>query len=374
MILTLIIDQYESSNNGTTVTARCLANELTRLGHEVRIVTTSDYKNNEYKVKVNKLPILYQLCKSHGMIIAKKNRKVLKKAIKGADLVHCFLPFPLQKQALKIAKKCNVPVSAGFHLQPQNITYTIYLERARLLNSFIYYFLKKYFYQHVKYIHCPSDMIKNQLIEHDYQGVFQVASNGYDRKFRPKEVEKPSELKDKFIVIMVGRLSREKRQDLIIKAIKESKYENKIQLVLAGKGPWFKRLEALGQGLTNKPMIKFYQKDELIDLLNYSDLYVHASDAEIEGISCIEAFACGLVPIISDSKLSATNQFALTSYNLFESGNHLSLRDKIDFFIENEDKLAYLKQEYIEYSKEFSLPKCVDKLIYMFNMAINEGV
>ena len=38
---------------------------------------------------------------------------------------------------------------------------------------------------------------------------------------------------------------------------------------------------------------------------------MHSADAEIEAISCIEAFACGNVPIIANSPNSATKQFAL---------------------------------------------------------------
>lgn len=48
---------------------------------------------------------------------------------------------------------------------------------------------------------------------------------------------------------MIGRLSREKRQDLIIKAIGESKYNDKIQLVLCGKGPWKAHLESLSKNI-----------------------------------------------------------------------------------------------------------------------------
>ena len=32
-----------------------------------------------------------------------------------------------------------------------------------------------------------------------------------------------------------------------------------------------------------------------------SDLYVHAADVEIEAMSCMEAFAGGLVPVIANS-------------------------------------------------------------------------
>lgn len=61
----------------------------------------------------------------------------------------------------------------------------------------------------------------------------------------------------------------------------------------------------------------FYGKQELCDLIACCDLYVHAADAEIEAISCIEAFSTGLVPVISDSPKSATHQFALDERSRF---------------------------------------------------------
>lgn len=90
---------------------------------------------------------------------------------------------------------------------------------------------------------------------------------------------------------MVGRLSREKRQDLLIKAIGTSKYNKNIQLILCGKGPWKKHLQKLSKKyLANPVKFEFLPQPELLKVINYSDLYVHASDAEIEAISCMEAF------------------------------------------------------------------------------------
>ena len=67
--------------------------------------------------------------------------------------------------------------------------------------------------------------------------------------------------------------------------------------------------------------------------MNSCDLYIHASDAEIEGISCMEALACGLVPVISDSERSATNQYALDERSLFKAGDAGSLAEKIDYWV-----------------------------------------
>src|SRR5690554_7753569 len=56
-------------------------------------------------------------------------------------------------------------------------------------------------------------------------------------------------------------------------------------------------------------------------------------------ISCIEAFSCGLVPIISESRRSATTQFALGKEHLFCAGRSSSLAEKIDSWISNPQKL-----------------------------------
>lgn len=59
---------------------------------------------------------------------------------------------------------------------------------------------------------------------------------------------------------MIGRLSNEKRQDLIFEAISKSKYSDKIQLVLAGKGPKYNKYKKLGEKLVNEPVISFLIK------------------------------------------------------------------------------------------------------------------
>ncbi len=169
---------------------------------------------------------------------------------------------------------------------------------------------------------------------------------------------------------MIGRLSGEKRQDLIIQATILSRYKNQIQLVFAGKGPKEAEYKNLGKALPNPPIFGFYSQEELLNLINYSDLYVHASDAEIEGISCMEAIACGLVPVISDSKLSATNEFALTAECLFQAGDAQSLADRIDYWIEHPQEKATLSQIYASRANDMRVDNCIDKAELMYQKTI----
>lgn len=374
MKILIVIDQFDNSNNGTTISARRFAKGLKEAGNEVYVVSTGDSKN-EYKFNLKEMPLppgISHLIKSQGMSFAIPNTEILEKAISSVDIVHFYMPFFISKAGLKICEKLHVPHTAAFHVQPENITYSIGLGTKTKVNDLIYTHYRDSFFNRFTHIHCPSEFIANELKEHGYTAKLHVISNGVDEKFKYYGKEKLPEFKDKFVISMIGRYSNEKRQDVLIDAISKSKYANKIQLVLAGKGPKKDKYEKLGKCLPNKPVMKFYNTDELIDLLKSTDLYVHSADAEIEAISCIEAFACGNVPIIANSRNSATKQFALVKESLFEAGNSQDLANKIDYWIEHEDYRKKMEKEYSKHADNYRLKNSIIKIEEMFNDAIRE--
>ena len=105
-------------------------------------------------------------------------------------------------------------------------------------------------------------------------------------------------------------------------------------------------------------------------MINFCDLYVHPSYAEIESIACVEAITCGLVPIISDSKMSAAKHFALDEHNLCRANDIKALARAIDFMIENPAFRAKQREEYIRYAERFQIDKCIDKMEEMFADAV----
>ena len=374
MKILIVIDQFDNSNNGTTISARRFVKGLKDAGNEVYVISTGD-KKDEYKFNLKELPLLpgiSHIVKSQGMSFAIPDTELLEKAISSVDVVHFYMPFWLSKVGLKICEKQHVPHTAAFHVQPENITYTIGLGTKTKVNDMIYSHYRDSFFNKFTHIHCPSEFIANELKEHGYTAKLHVISNGVDEEFKYYEKKKLPEFKDKFVITMIGRYSNEKRQDVLIDAISKSKYADKIQLVLAGKGPEEKKYRKLGEKLTNPPVIKFYDKKNLIKLLASTDLYVHSADAEIEAISCIEAFACGNVPIIANSKNSATKQFALVSESLFNAGDSEDLAHKIDFWIENEDYRKEMEVKYSKSAEKYRLKDSIKKMEEMFEDAIRE--
>ena len=182
-------------------------------------------------------------------------------------------------------------------------------------------------------------------------------------KYRKKEVTRVAPFDKHFNILFIGRYSKEKSHKILIDAVAKSKYKDNIQLVFAGQGPIERSLrkEVKKVGII-PPLMSFYSRDELVNIINQCDLYVHPAEIEIEAISCLEAITCGLVPVISDSPRSATNRFALDERNLFKNNNPEDLAKKIDYWIEHPKEKEECSKAYGDYTKQFDQTYCMEKM------------
>lgn len=116
-----------------------------------------------------------------------------------------------------------------------------------------------------------------------------VIPNGVDPLvFKPKLVKQ-----EKYLVLSVGRLVRQKNYELLIKVISLSRFNNKIKLVIIGNGPLQLRLENLAQNL--KINLKIMPNVQYQDLLVwYQKAAVFALTSQIEGQPkvLLEAMSC----------------------------------------------------------------------------------
>ena len=373
MKIVLVIDYFGNTTNGTTMTARHLYKQIEAAGHEVVVITgAGNGWPNVYECGVMSIPIGNYFFKQNGFYFSKVKWDKIQAALEGADLVHFLADFHLERVVKKYCDKNGIKTFSAFHIQPENATYQLHLVKFPFVNWMLYHFYRIIFFDKFNHIHCPSNMIADQLKKHKYKANLHVVSNGISDRFHPVESVRPEEEKDKYIICMVGRITHEKRQDLVVKAIAHSKYADRIKLYLLGRGTWTKKITKMAKKkLKNESFIGFVPHERLLQILNYSDLYIHASDIEIEAISCMEAFACGIVPVISDSKLSATSQFALTPNSKFKAGNYKDLAKKIDYWVEHEEEKKEYEKKYADFARGFYLEKCNRELIDLFEGVVN---
>lgn len=372
MKILLVIDTYDTNNNGTSISAQRFAAVLREHSNEVRILTTGEPAPDKFVLKEFKVPLFNDLIHSHGFQFAQVDLDIIREAVAWADIVHCMMPFALETATKLIADQMHKPSTAAFHIQPENMTSSIGLGKAERINDSFYQVFNWTLYSRFTHIHTPSQFMADKLIKHGYKAKIHVISNGIDPSFVYTKCPKDPQYEGKILIVMVGRLSGEKRQDVIINAVQYSKYADRIQLVFAGKGPKYDEYVEMSKQLPNPPQFVFLTKNELIHLLAQTDLYVHASDMESEAISCIEAFATGLVPVIANSEDSATPQFALDGRSLFVPGRPKDLARAIDWWLDHPEEKERMEHEYAEAAKQYNIDESVRRCEGMFREAIEE--
>lgn len=366
MIIVFVIDNYLHQTNGTVITAKRFIESLRNNGHTVRILSCGEPKKDFYVLEEHKIPLVSYVAKKQDVIFSKPNKKVIMEAIKDADVVHLVTPWKTSRVTHRLCKKLGIPVTASFHIQPENITYGMGLSHAWLLNKLIYMKFKM-LYGQLDYVHAPSNFIAKELKNHNYPTSIKVISNGVSDVFFEQEIHEDA---DKFHIVSVGRYAKEKNQILLLKAVAQSKYKEQIRITLAGQGPKENQLRKYAKKHHLNVGFGFLTQEQLLNELSKASLYVHPANIEIEAISCIEAIAVGLVPLIADSKKSATPQFAIDERNLFKPNNVDDLTGKLDYWIENNEERIKQKEAYTTFSNKYRIRYSIELFEEMLTLAI----
>ncbi len=387
MKILFVIDSFYTTNNGTSISAQRFAGELRKRGHEVRVLCwdTPEYIENnltdgDFTTKKFHIPVFQPLCDKHDFSFALNNKEIVHSACDWADVVHVFVPFGIEMEAINYCHEIGKPVTAAFHIQPENMTSSVSMGKVEWFNEMFYRSFRRNIYNRVRHVHVPSLFMGRMIADRGYTAKIHVISNGIQDAFMEAGEKKAESRKSKvesqkqvFKIMMIGRLSQEKRQDVIINAVKYSKYADRIQLVFAGRGPEYNKYVELGKNLKHQPQFIYVGRDELIEELLTTDLYVHASDMESEAISCIEAFATGLVPVIANSEVSATPQFALDGRSLFMPGNPKDLARAIDYWLDHPEERLHMEEQYRLAGRKYSLAASVTAFEEMLNEEIKDN-
>ena len=380
MRILLVVDALQPGN-GTTASTLRFSHALRDQGHEVRLLSVGSTPVPSTRgipvvsVPVLYLPLITHLADLQNVDLARPVRAIVSSAVAEADLVHVVMPSPLGACAKHVAQHAGVPVTSGFHIQPENITYNVHLANARCLADRIYRMLWRAFYHDVSHLHAPSEFIAEQLRRHGYDQHLHVISNGVPPEFRPGPPRETWALDSSgpATVMTVGRLSPEKRIEVLVDAIARSRHRDRIRLVVAGRGPqreWLqRRAERAG---VDACFVSHDRPEDLIAELRAADLYVHPADVEIESLAALEASSVGLPCLIVDSPLSATSQFCrVPEHGLCPPRDPERMAADIDWWLEHPKERETAGKAQARCGQEYALDRSARVLVEMFDAAIS---
>ncbi|MCJ7471991.1 MAG: glycosyltransferase [Actinobacteria bacterium] len=310
------------------------------------------------------------------------------------DIVHLEDHLFVSRAALSEARRKNINIIATNHFTPYNWIPNLKIKK----NSFIYIIVEKilwgYFlnvFNKINNVTVPSNFAKEILRKAGFKKNVVVISNGVDlKKFKIIRNKKDDTIlkntkslfflkhgidTGKLIILSVSRLDSEKRIDRLINAISLIKDKIKLdfQFIIVGKGKEEENLKRLSRkkGMDNNTIFTGrVEEDDLLELYGESDIFISASDVELQGISIMEAMAAGLTVVAAHSMaIPELVQDGLNGYH-FEQGNAKDAGDKILRLINNK-KIRMemgLKSELL--IKQHDFEKTLDKFEEMYSRCL----
>lgn len=166
-------------------------------------------------------------------------------------------------------------------------------------------------------------------------------------------------------ILIVSRISSEKRIDLAIKAWNKVKDKKDWSLTIMGEGPQKKKLMEYVKN-KNIPNINFIDKQNPLNYYRKSKIFLMTSEFEGWGMTLTEAQQNGCVPIAMKSYLSVTDIISNGNNGLLiKDGSIKELTHAIEILINDEQKLKELSHNAFKSAKRYEASQIADKWILL---------
>lgn len=316
MRILMATDTYPPDLSGSSVFARRLARDLTRLGHEVHVVCASD--DGPAKLVVDPLGVRVHRLSSLPLLIhpplrfvspigTRRRLRDLVASIR-PDVVHAQDHFTIGRAAISAAVENGIPVVATNHFMPQNLTPYLPAPCRPLVTRAAWFDFQRV-YRHADRVTAPTPTAAAVVCRHFRQRAVEPISCGVDTEtFHPHSAPSVSRrslsLPDVPTIGYVGRLDADKHLTDPVRALARVDGPVPAQLVLAGTGPRRRRLEHLAGELGIAGRVHFlgFVPDELLpEVYAACDVFCMPGTAELQSIATLEALATGLPVVLADA-------------------------------------------------------------------------
>ena len=175
------------------------------------------------------------------------------------------------------------------------------------------------------------------------------------------------------IITHISNFRKVKRIPDIIKIFHKIQQQIPSKLMMVGDGPEKEKAELLCEelGIANK-VIFFGNSNEIDKILCFSDLFLLPSETESFGLAALEAMACS-VPVISSNTggLPEVNVDGFSGY-LSNVGDIDSMAENAVRILENETNLASFKKNAYTVAERFDIAKILPLYEAIYEKAIQE--
>lgn len=276
--------------------------------------------------------------------------------------------------SLTVARALEIPHLLTFHTMANEAVkyYSFMPMREDVLVPSVWIYLRNMM-RRPEVVIAPSAPIKDELMANGVRmNACEVVPTGVDLiRFSPKNYDR--KFLQKFgldghrTVLHVGRLSMEKRLDIVLKAMAQLKKEEPdLRLLVAGQGPAYDHYRALAKSLGVSDRVAFagfLSDEDLPKAYATCDMLALASTFETQGLVVLEALASGTP--VAGIRCRAIPEFVTEGKNgcLFDEE---SCAEGIRRCLA---RAPSMKLNAVASARDYSVDACTDKLVKTYGLA-----
>ena len=387
MRIGIFTDTYPPYINGVSTSVAMLENALTKMGHEVFIVTVNpekySFKENDHIIRIPGIPIGIYDYRLTGIYPLKAIKKIKAWDL---DIIHSHTEFGVGTFARIIAKQLDIPLVHTYHTMYEDYVHYItkgYFNRSS--KKLVEYLTKFYCDKTATELIVPTkktyDLFKEKY--HLEKDVHIVPTGIEIERFFKKDIDRAKVKKlrqnlgiqnDDFVILFVGRIGKEKSVDVLIdgQVLISRKYP-RAKLVIVGDGPDIEQFKKRVKRLKLSDNVIFVGKvpwEEVPYYYNIADVFVTASKTETQGLTVIEAMAASLpVVAVLDDAFKNTIEDGVSGY-LFK--DRRDYQKKIMMLLENSDVLAKMSEEAFKRAEPHSTKYFAQNVLDVYMKALGD--
>jgi 1,2-diacylglycerol 3-alpha-glucosyltransferase len=307
---------YPPTISGVTLVVRKVAREMVRRGHQVTVVTASDrgapYHDYDMGVALWRIRSTPNPFWSEGRLPVLRYER-LKEIIAEArpDVINTHEGALLSWQLYRLEhERKHIPEILTCHYLPRFVTYYVQVgDIAEKVVQDVTWDLGLRIINGFDHVIFPSQTQRKAFLEEGLERDSAVISNGVDTsRYRPGDPE--PEMESRYAlprgarILFVGRTARDKKIDVLIRAMGLLRPAHPAHLLLVGRGDDRRRLENLTEELGLQEAVHFLgfvPEADLPSLYRHADIFAIASDVEVQSIPTLQAVATGLPVVAADA-------------------------------------------------------------------------
>jgi 1,2-diacylglycerol 3-alpha-glucosyltransferase len=373
--IAMFADSFHPNVDGAVVAMEIASKGLEKRGHEVVMLAPDPGSRQvDYWRKVHYLPAReFKSYAGYRIVVSPSDMLEFLRKEK-VDVIHCHGIASMAILSLTAAKALKVPHVLTFHTMANEAIkyYSPVHVPHQIMEQLVWIYLRNLL-KRAEVVVAPSAPIRDELLANGVaMKACEVVPTGVDcTRFSPEKYDRTFldrfGLGGKRVLLHVGRLSKEKRLDIVLKAMAEvAPKVPDLRLLVVGKGPAAEEYKTLARtlGISDRVVFAgFLPDDELPKAYASVEALVISSTFETQGLVVLEALASG-TPVVG-IRFRAIPEFISEGKNgcLFEKD---ACADAILRCLVRSDSM---KINAVSSAREFSVDACTARLEKAYELA-----